>query len=550
MSINPLQTGITGSYAIDSAAKARPQQNSAQVQVSLPEPASDQVTLTASTSHDKPKVAAHSRSEKSAALEEKKAAADPQPSSAKAQPQPAVGQAAAPNVPASVHTDSGEEWHVAGASPQAAPDNVSKDATELAGTMPSPDRQNPIYATATDGNDEIYITAGENNGLIVTINGQETKYDASVLSRLVIDGGKGDDRIIVDEKVTTGLRLTGGEGNDYIIGGSGGDVIFDNYGSNTINGAAGNDVIIAHGVDLKDGKGNRIEGGAGDDYLEGGNGSDHMSGGDGYDVIYGLGGDDEIHGGAGNDYLDGGEGNDTIYGDEGNDNLIGGKGDDILRGGAGNDLLIGASGSDDIDGEGGSNRIISSGSMDTIKAGADDSVQTLETKPMTRYVSPWGKDDYEEIRVQSDLETLANTENGQFYSQTMFDAGHNTDIRMTVGGSSCRSDDGCDVPGIGSDSTIYYAFSKIALTGDVPWANRAPIVSLFHEMCHSYNAALGNMDRNFYDYDGNKVRSQDGLRGVEFQAVGIPNPSVTPNPTLMTENSLRELFGYERRERY
>ncbi len=435
MSINPLQTGITGSYAIDSAAKARPQQHSAPVQESLPEPASDQVTLTASPSCDQPKVAAHTRSEKSAAPEEKKAAANPQPDSAKAQPKPAEGQAA-PSVPASVHTDSGEEWHVAGASPQAAPANISKDAKELSDTMPSPDRQNPIYATATDGNDEIYITAGENNGLIVTINRQETKYDASVLSRLVIDGGKGDDRIIVDEKVTAGLRLTGGEGDDYIIGGSGGDVIFDNYGSNTINGAAGNDVIIAHGVDLKDGKGNQIEGGAGDDYLEGGNGSDHMSGGDGYDVLYGLGGNDELHGGAGNDYLDGGEGNDTVYGDEGNDNVVGGKGDDILRGGSGNDLLIGASGSDDIDGEGGSNRIISSGSMDTIKAGAGDSVQTLETKPMTRYVSPWGKDDYEETRVFSDLETLANTENGQFYSQTMFDVGHNTDIRMTVGGSS------------------------------------------------------------------------------------------------------------------
>ncbi|MBQ7568835.1 hypothetical protein IJT17_08530 [bacterium] len=550
MSINPLHSGIAGSYApTEATAKAAPPQHSAQQAPSAPESASDRVTLTASSSDDKPKAAAQPRPENKPAASPK-AADTPSASGAGQAKAPAANTAANPSVPASVQTGSGEEWHVAGASSQAAPANVSKDAKELADTMPSPDRQNPIFATATDGNDEIYITAGENNGLIITINGQETKYDASVLSRLVIDGGKGDDRITVDEKVTQSLRLTGGEGNDYIIGGSGGDIIFDNYGSNTINGAAGNDVIIAHGVDLKDGQGNRLEGGAGDDYLEGGNGKDYMSGGDGYDVIYGLGGDDEIHGGAGNDYLDGGEGNDTIYGDEGNDNLIGGKGDDVLRGGAGDDLLIGASGSDSINGEGGNNRIISSGDMDTINAGAGDSVQTITTVPMTRYVSPWGKDDYEETRVRSDLETLANTENGQLYSQTMFDTGHNTDIRMTVGGSSCRSDDGCDVPGVGSDSTIYYAFSKIALTGDVPWANRAPIVSLFHEMCHSYNAALGNMDRNFYDYDGNKVRSQDGLRGVEFQAVGIPNPSVTPNPTLMTENSLRELFGYERRERY
>ena len=52
-------------------------------------------------------------------------------------------------------------------------------------------------------------------------------------------------------------------------------------------------------------------------------------------------------------------------------------------------------------------------------------------------------------------------------------------------------------------------------------------------------------------YDGTMVGSEkEGVRGVEFQAVGIDNPSVEANPKLMTENGLRELFGYERRERY
>lgn len=551
MSINPLHAGITGTYTVSgSSAPAALSQSGAPAASDSPEAASDQVTL---TSHDQAPAQASVQPQKNnePAAEGKN---EPKTSGsgreqAKA---PAADAPAKSGVPASVQTVSGEEWHVAdGAGGQNAPAAPGKDARDLLDTMPYPERRDPVIAMGTEGSDEIYITSGNNGSLVVTVNGEATEYSADVLPRLIIDGGKGDDRITVDEKVQTGLRLTGGEGDDYIIGGSGNDIIFDHHGANTINGGAGNDIIIAHGADLKDGRGNTLEGGAGDDYLEGGNGRDVMNGGEGYDVLYGLGGDDELHGGAGNDYLDGGEGNDTLYGEAGNDNLIGGKGDDVLRGVAGDDLLIGASGSDSLDGGEGSNRIISSGDMDTVQAGAWDTVQTLATVPMTRYVGPMGKDEFEDARIESDLETLANTESGQMFSQTIFDTGHNVDIRMAASGSSCRSGEGCDEPGVGSDSTIHYAFSKIALSGQTPWANRAPIVSLFHEMCHSYNAALGNMNRNFYDYDGNMVRDEkQGVRGVEFQAVGIDNPSVEANPRLMTENGLRELFGYERRERY
>ena len=431
------------------------------------------------------------------------------------------------------------------------PAKPSRDSRELADTMPEMrDRRNPLVAVGTAGDDNIFISNGQNGTLLVSVNGNTTEYSGADIARLVIDGGDGNDRIMVDKSVTQGLRITGGAGDDYIIAGSGNDIIIDNYGSNHINGGAGNDVIIAHGTDLTGCQGNTLEGDDGNDYLEGGQGNDTLSGGAGYDVLYGLGGNDALIGGQGNDYLDGGEGNDVLEGGEGDDILAGGKGDDALLGGAGNDLLLGASGADKLDGGEGNNRIITNGSEDTVKASAQDSVQTIETVPMTRYMGPMGKNEFEDERVESDLETLANTPHGQLLSKEIDDSGHNVDIRMTVGGSSCKSSEGNDEIGVGSDSTVYYAFSKLSLSAGEPWADRAPVVSLFHELCHAYNAATGTLVNASYDAEGNWVPAGQGTKGAEHQAVGIHNPSVPSNPRLLTENGIREFFGYEQRLQY
>ena len=84
----------------------------------------------------------------------------------------------------------------------------------------------------------------------------------------------------------------------------------------------------------------------GDDYLSGGAGNDVLSGGIGADSLIGDNGDDYLSGGAGNDVLSGGLGNDVLVGDEGSDYLIGESGGDILSGGAGLDVLYGGGGAD------------------------------------------------------------------------------------------------------------------------------------------------------------------------------------------------------------
>ena len=77
-------------------------------------------------------------------------------------------------------------------------------------------------------------------------------------------------------------------------------------------------------------------------------GDDWLFGGEGNDVLFGLGGNDHLYGGSGDDVLFGGSGNDHLYGGSGNDILFGGSGDDYLDGGEGRDTLFGGSGNDII----------------------------------------------------------------------------------------------------------------------------------------------------------------------------------------------------------
>jgi Ca2+-binding RTX toxin-like protein len=91
-----------------------------------------------------------------------------------------------------------------------------------------------------------------------------------------------------------------------------------------------------------------LSGGRGDDTLIGNDGANVIAGEPGADTIGGLGGDHELLGdygwtaspfGAGDDTIDGGTGNDRLFGDFGADSLTGGPGVDGLDGDAGNDAL-------------------------------------------------------------------------------------------------------------------------------------------------------------------------------------------------------------------
>lgn len=133
--------------------------------------------------------------------------------------------------------------------------------------------------------------------------------------------------------------LTGGHGNDTLIGMSGNDTLNGGLGDNTIYGGSGNDHIIAGGGN------DTVYGGQGFDTLDFSgathsvsvNLSQHVASGYGNDKIFGI---EALVGSSFDDTLYGDKGANTIDGGAGNDTIRGGKGADTLTGGAGNDTFV------------------------------------------------------------------------------------------------------------------------------------------------------------------------------------------------------------------
>jgi Ca2+-binding RTX toxin-like protein len=167
-----------------------------------------------------------------------------------------------------------------------------------------------------------------------------------------IDGKKGNDIII------------GGLGDDTLIGGKGKDTI--HAGSDTdvlIDGGDGNDTIV---MDAAGGTINDLRGGEGNDTFDASavtegegwtflafSGIEHFILSEAGESIGGLEIDEIFEGRGGEDSIAGWDGNDTIFGGDDGDTLFGGNGNDALHGEDGNDALISDPGDDTIDGGGG-----------------------------------------------------------------------------------------------------------------------------------------------------------------------------------------------------
>ena len=175
----------------------------------------------------------------------------------------------------------------------------------------------------TDGDDSVTFTSLS----ATTFRVNETQINGSPVSniyqfttpitRVSIFGQKGNDYISTTAINTVLVTISGGLGNDTILGSTGNDQIDGGEGQDTITDTVGN---------------NKIDGAEGNDTITAGVGNDTINGDDG---------DDFIDAGDGNDYVDGGEGGDQIFGGAGDDVLIGDKGSDSLSGEEGDDLLFG-----------------------------------------------------------------------------------------------------------------------------------------------------------------------------------------------------------------
>jgi Ca2+-binding RTX toxin-like protein len=206
-----------------------------------------------------------------------------------------------------------------------------------------------------------------------TINGlggdDELHSGVSKYDRLY--GGDGDDALYADP----GSRLV------FLYGEDGADTLYGSGKGNRLDGGLGNDTLIgsdkASSADL-------LVGGAGADLLDGGGGDGDAAsywgssvgvqidlsagtaaGGDaqgdvltGIESLAGSAFDDVLTGDGGANYLSGGAGRDVMAGRRGEDRLLGGEDEDELSGGARDDYLDGGAGADVVDGGGGIDTIL------------------------------------------------------------------------------------------------------------------------------------------------------------------------------------------------
>jgi len=117
-----------------------------------------------------------------------------------------------------------------------------------------------LRIAGTAGNDQITVTQTADGLVVSNGTGWSATYGGTYGS-LRIDGGAGNDTILVDSSVTVDATLFGGSGDDTITGGSGDDHLYGGQGTNKLIGGAGDDVLVTIGGSTSD----LLTGGAGRD---------------------------------------------------------------------------------------------------------------------------------------------------------------------------------------------------------------------------------------------------------------------------------------------
>jgi Ca2+-binding RTX toxin-like protein len=231
-----------------------------------------------------------------------------------------------------------------------------------------------------------------------------------------LTGGDGDDVLVGDDGTNV---LDGGTGDDLLVGRLGDDDLRGGVGTDTVSFAGGPAVRATLLARFADGQGHdllagveNLTGSGHNDRLVGDGRANRLLGGGGNDVLDGRLGDDLLDGGSGRDTaafgepravraslasrrasgqgsdalarienLTGSPSGDVLTGDRGANRLRGGGGPDRLTGGAGADVLDGGAGSDQIQARDATRDTVDGGDgRDTVTADRIDRVRDVERR--------------------------------------------------------------------------------------------------------------------------------------------------------------------------
>lgn len=211
-----------------------------------------------------------------------------------------------------------------------------------------------------DGDDT--LDGGDGDDLLIGGAGADTLIGGAGNDSILaaagdeVDGGAGNDLVVVDGEAGDETRVAVGDGDDEIINTSSGRI------AGGIMMGAGNDRLGNSGLIMPQG-GVAIDMGAGDDVvnlfvgtnLTGsillGSGNDRLTVDQFVDIdltVDAGAGDDSITTAIGDDVINAGDGNDSIFAEAGNDVIDAGAGDDTILADLGNDVIDGGAGFDTL----------------------------------------------------------------------------------------------------------------------------------------------------------------------------------------------------------
>lgn len=228
--------------------------------------------------------------------------------------------------------------------------DVQELGADIAEPLPAECARDGMYTVECEVPSSIVANLGDGDDSLFDWDGPST-IDGGAGNEIVIKGYGGNDTI---RGGPGNDGLLGGDGNDTLDGGDGDDS-FEGFGGlnpESPNATGGTDVYIGGpGKDFVDYAGRTepltisLDGTAGD----GAAGESDNVGAD-VEQVRGGNGADTITGNAAGNWLDGWDGNDTLDGQAGDDSLFGRNGDDGTSGGPGQDTIEGGDGSDVVDG--------------------------------------------------------------------------------------------------------------------------------------------------------------------------------------------------------
>lgn len=427
--------------------------------------------------------------------------------------------------------------------------------------------QNRFWITAVDDRLDLYV--------------EQVLYQlspSSVTQKLVLITGPAADAVYIDDNVKNPVIIESGSGNDYLRVGGQHTTVLSGPGSDTIH--------VTSGV-------SNIDSGADDDSIQ--ISSPEVA------RVYAGEGDDRARGGAGLTYIEGGPGNDIIVGGNG-------AGHNILSGGDDNDTIEAGSSTNVIYPGTGINHISRLKPIDNVYGLPSDilapitpgerhawmlrKLSSLAPATIEQLVSVLFPGDVPAInhttlspsgggktglviegslafvsRVEADLSLLrlsptgrklldaldiAAQTGGQAVRINYFEEENARFTSSTQGDSLFIRDGNPGTPAYGGLIEYNPFFSPRDLL---------PIIGLYHELCHAYNAVTGTAVMGASaETSGSKTTM---VQNRELQAVGLPiaiepfdfdlNPETPPtqtNPEAFTENAIRKELGLPARTSY